>query len=572
MALYTQGALSVGYTQDDLEAAPDEVRSATFEQALSDLPGWSLVRAERLAEARKFGGIAFRSYQPEEAEQYMAERGLAGQFTFDRQYNGDELRILADRKSKELKRSYILARAQGGVLAGAGRLGIQLATSFLDPLAIASAFVPVVGEARYGAMLAKAGGALGRAGVRAGVGAVEGAVGAAVVEPLIYAAKSQEQADYALADSMLNIALGGVFGGGLHAVGGAISDIGRAGREAAAQARVAELRAFLDQQEELRAPAPFTPLVEVERRLTVGDVAGRIESLYQERRAQLQQAIAEAPQAADDAKALFGVSRREAAEAELQRLDSAWNRAKGAQDMAKVLDGEDGALWKSVVDAERADNLTGVEARLQELEAARPEAEARLQAAEQLPESALAPEVREQAIREAHRELRKIDGEAATLRPIADTLRDQLKDVASVKVLRAAPEVREAALGTAMAQAQAGEPIEVRPLFDRDSWQDAQRRLSDPDQAEFSNPDAVARADAALAEGDAVEAASLQQQVADMDARLADIEREAGLTGDEAATEFLAGVREQVAALEKEAAESSNHARMLAVCAMRHAV
>ena len=122
-----------------------------------------------------------------------------------------------------------------------------------------------------------------------------------------------------------------------------------------------------------------------------------------------------------------------------------------------------------------------------------------------------------------------------------------------------------------MAQAQSGEPIEVRPLFERGSWQEAQRRLSDPDQAEFSNPDAVTRADATLAAGEATEATSLQQQVADMDARLADIEREAGLTGDEAATEFLAGVREQVAALEKEAKESSNHARMLAVCAMRHA-
>ena len=42
----------------------------------------------------------------------------------------------------------------------------------LDPLNIASAFVPVVGEARYANLLARAASPLGRAGVRAGVGAL----------------------------------------------------------------------------------------------------------------------------------------------------------------------------------------------------------------------------------------------------------------------------------------------------------------------------------------------------------------------------------------------------------------
>lgn len=550
MALYTQGALSVGYTQDDLEAAPDEVRSATFEQALSDLPGWSLVRAERLAEARKFGGIAFRSYQPEEAEQYMAERGLAGQFTFDRQYNGDELRILADRKSKELKRSYILARAQGGVLAGAGRLGIQLATSFLDPLAIASAFVPVVGEARYGAMLAKASGALGRAGVRAGVGAVEGAVGAAVVEPIIYAAKSQEQADYALADSMLNIALGGVFGGGLHAVGGAVGDAIRAARSQAPQvvgrseppaigdtpSKGFDLTAADQTSAQVRpVPVEFRESVVAAGRLPqseklfipgvppkeVMDAASRVEvvPLADVRGTQYQMG-GDSPGALIDGYGDMPVAAR--MESGEFLIYDGHHRA-----VAAISRGDQG-MQMHVVDAKR-----------------------------------YAPE-------SAGRKVRKpsADDDDALLRELADS-----PDApAALKTAAASAQTREAALGVAMAQAQSGEPIEVRPLFDRNSWQDAQRRLSDPDQAEFSNPDAVTRADATLAEGDAVEAASLQQQVADMDARLADIEREAGLTGDEAATEFLAGVREQVAALEKEAKESSNHARMLAVCAMRHAV
>ena len=52
-----------------------------------------------------------------------------------------------------------------------------LGTQVLDPVNVAMAFMPVVGEARYGRMLAAAGeSVLGRAAVRAGVGAVEGGV------------------------------------------------------------------------------------------------------------------------------------------------------------------------------------------------------------------------------------------------------------------------------------------------------------------------------------------------------------------------------------------------------------
>jgi hypothetical protein len=84
--------------------------------------------------------------------------------------------------------------------------------------------VPVVGEARYAAMLGRAASPLGRAGVRAGVGAVQGAAGAAILEPLPLLAARQDQTEYGLSDSLANIALGGLLGGGLHSVGGAVSD------------------------------------------------------------------------------------------------------------------------------------------------------------------------------------------------------------------------------------------------------------------------------------------------------------------------------------------------------------
>jgi len=140
------------------------------------------------------------------------------------------LDILIQRKSEENEREQIFQRARGGLGMGAARLGVGLGTTILDPLNVASAFIPFVAPARVAARLARQRGAVGRAGVRARVGAVEGAAGAAVIEPLIISAAAADQADYDLQDTMLNIAFGAVAGGGLHAGFGAVGDLRRATR------------------------------------------------------------------------------------------------------------------------------------------------------------------------------------------------------------------------------------------------------------------------------------------------------------------------------------------------------
>ncbi|WP_235369389.1 hypothetical protein [Pseudomonas fluorescens] len=132
------------------------------------------------------------------------------------------LDILIDRHREQAARQQVMARANGGSFGT--QLAAGISASLLDPLNIASAFVPVVGEARYAAMLGRAASPLGRAGIRAGVGAVEGSVGAAIIEPLPLLAAQQDQTEYGLSDSLANIAMGGLLGGGLHTVGGAVSD------------------------------------------------------------------------------------------------------------------------------------------------------------------------------------------------------------------------------------------------------------------------------------------------------------------------------------------------------------
>ena len=104
-------------------------------------------------------------------------------------------------------------------------VGTDFLSQALDPINAASAFIPVVGEARYASWLADAGGVVGRTALRAGVGAAQGAVGQAAIEPLRLGLAAGEQSDYTATDSLLNIAYGGLLGGGLHSVAGAIADV-----------------------------------------------------------------------------------------------------------------------------------------------------------------------------------------------------------------------------------------------------------------------------------------------------------------------------------------------------------
>ena len=64
----------------------------------------------------------------------------------------------------------------------------------------------------------------GRAAVRLGTGAAGGGLGMASLQPLEAGLSAQEHDDFTAATAFRNIAIGGLFGGGLHVVGGAVAD------------------------------------------------------------------------------------------------------------------------------------------------------------------------------------------------------------------------------------------------------------------------------------------------------------------------------------------------------------
>jgi len=137
--------------------------------------------------------------------------------------------IMVREKNQERARQSVMARGpegswnplSGGFYVGAAKFTTGLATSFLDPINIAASFIPVYGQARFAAKVAKVGFTQARA-VR---GAVEGAVGATLVEPIVYGVAKSLQSDYDLYDSFLNVTFGTILGSGLHVGAGKLKDI-----------------------------------------------------------------------------------------------------------------------------------------------------------------------------------------------------------------------------------------------------------------------------------------------------------------------------------------------------------
>jgi hypothetical protein len=156
-----------------------------------------------------------RLQEPESLTEQYGELGLQ----FDRPMTEGEAKLLADNKRAELIRQAIISKGPTGVVPGLAKFGAGLAAMAVDPLEVASMFVPVVGVAGRAAAVAK----FGKVGGRVLIGATEGFVGSALTEPLYYGLSRQQQLDYTMADALLNVGLGTVFGGGIGAIGGALA-------------------------------------------------------------------------------------------------------------------------------------------------------------------------------------------------------------------------------------------------------------------------------------------------------------------------------------------------------------
>ncbi len=184
---------------------------------------------------------------------------------------------LAELKQEEQQRAEILAKSPGIAATGIGFLA-DLAGSAIDPINIASAFVPIVGEGRYMRMVSQ----MGKGPARLAKGAAEGAVGTAMVEPLVYLQAQQLQQEFTLHDAFMDVVIGGVLGSGLHWSVGKLGDLTAGRRFGAAMMRQIE-------DTEL-SRAPLYPVMTIDRRglkVPDGEAPQVVESLTPQDRAKV---------------------------------------------------------------------------------------------------------------------------------------------------------------------------------------------------------------------------------------------------------------------------------------------
>lgn len=169
-----------------------------------------------------------------EAQDRVKKQGLEGLVTLPAQddIGARHLDIMLRAAHSKAEQDLTLQRGTEGFVPNAMAMGTSFLVGALDPVNLASAFVPIVGEARYAKLMASAGeSVLKRAAVRAGVGAAEGAAGQALIEPILWKARTQDGKDYGMADVLHNLIFGAVLGSTLHTGGGAVSDFFRRRRD-----------------------------------------------------------------------------------------------------------------------------------------------------------------------------------------------------------------------------------------------------------------------------------------------------------------------------------------------------
>lgn len=201
--------------QDDLLSETDAARKEVLVSRLEELQRGPKDTMDTLSQQAVADG---RMRSQQDLQEQYGDLGL----TFDRAMTDEEAKHIAARKREEITRQAIIEAGPKGVLPGAAKFGAGLAAMAVDPLEIATAFIPVVGPAGRAAAVSK----FGRVGGRAAVGVTEGFVGNLITEPLYYGLSRSQQLDYDMNDALMNVGLGAVFGGALGAGAGVLSRSG----------------------------------------------------------------------------------------------------------------------------------------------------------------------------------------------------------------------------------------------------------------------------------------------------------------------------------------------------------
>lgn len=341
-------------TLQEVPPTTGEVVEASFDEAWADNP---ISRITDYTLTKTFGGTQLTKQQ---VEQFAADEGIEVKNIPENGLSAGAAGVIFRRQKEKKIRADVLDHAQGGFVEGTAKIGAQFAASLMDPINVATGFIPVVGQARYSAMLARSGGSIAaRAGVRAGVGAAEGAVGAAVTEAAINYPLAQELGDdYTAANSLINVAFGAVMGAGLHAGVGGIADAWKARKgipdadpSSSAQPKPGVPEQLSRRSPELREAALKTAVSQLESGKSL-DVTPIIDADTLELRMKLEKTETELRNSTDPAavqEKVAEIKELEARISQVERTDANFDTAP--KSIETLVDGFDGAKKMEIFDA-----------------------------------------------------------------------------------------------------------------------------------------------------------------------------------------------------------------------------
>lgn len=212
---------------DSIEATTGEVLGATAGSA------WAQSIGPRITDWWNRSGES-PTLEPDAANE---KYGIPGLLKFDRPVTEQAAEALKRDREAEMQRQAVIARRPDNLATSAlGRGIVSFGTAMLDPVNIGLALVPFVGEARMAALL----GTTSMTMARGAAGAVGGAGGMLLAEPVEYALSRSEFNDRSMTDTLAAVAFGGLLGGGLHVLGGAIGDAARGRRSTPVERAIGE--------------------------------------------------------------------------------------------------------------------------------------------------------------------------------------------------------------------------------------------------------------------------------------------------------------------------------------------
>ena len=216
-----QGAIQTPYSDDDNTNLFIEQYQATHQPYSNKVIFTESVKHmfedTTIGSVKRINDINKARAEVEDNEMLTAEEANAKYAQYGVHFNNpvrkQEAEVIAAQKIKELAARERLSRSEGTFMSGAASLTGSMVGSLADPINIATLFIPVskLIPALKGL---EAAGLMGRTLVRG----ADGVIMNALVEPLPLYAASIDQRDYTMADSMFNLAAGGVFNAGMGAL------------------------------------------------------------------------------------------------------------------------------------------------------------------------------------------------------------------------------------------------------------------------------------------------------------------------------------------------------------------